>query len=265
MSADSILRRASLPQRQPQLGSGLNGPIDLANAGPTVTGADVLDGRPLDRPLDRFASAIAEKAAAVTAALDGFAAAIFLVDPGARIIYSNTQARTLLATANVVRESMGRLSALDPAADRHFRSLLTGMLTGAHGAPNGGVALPLATAGSKHVWSECAWIAHVLPLIADRLRKSRHLAALASVIVREAKVNLIPALATVATTYGLTPAESRMLAAIVNAGGVRQAAQTLGVCETTAKTHLKRIFEKTGTNRQTELVKLVAGFTCPVA
>jgi DNA-binding CsgD family transcriptional regulator len=233
----------------------------IANAGPTVTDADVLDGR----PVDRFASAIAEKAAAMTAALDGFAAAIFLVDPGARIIYSNTKARTLLAKANVVRESMGRLSALDPAADRHLRGLLTRMLTGAHGAPNAGVAVPLATAGSRHAWSEYAWIAHVLPLIADRLRKSRHLAALASVIVREAKADLMPALATVAATYGLTAGQSRMLAAIVNAGGVRQAAQTLGVSETTAKTHLKRIFEKTGTSRQIELIKLVAGFTCPVA
>jgi len=36
----------------------------------------------------------------------------------------------------------------------------------------------------------------------------------------------------------------------------------LGVADTTLKTHLRRLFEKTGTNRQADLVKLVRDIPC---
>jgi DNA-binding CsgD family transcriptional regulator len=36
--------------------------------------------------------------------------------------------------------------------------------------------------------------------------------------------------------------------------------ETLGISEATAKTHLHHVFEKTGTSRQADLVKLVAGY-----
>jgi len=39
----------------------------------------------------------------------------------------------------------------------------------------------------------------------------------------------------------------------------------LGVADTTVKTHLRRLFEKTGTNRQADLVKLVAGYSMPLS
>jgi DNA-binding CsgD family transcriptional regulator len=215
---------------------------------------------PDDRLLDGPVHTAADEAAAVSAALDGFAAGIFLVDPTARIIYSNANGRALLVAAIVVREHRGCLSAVDPSADWHFRGVLSGTFAGGRGVPNAGAALPLATSRS-----EAVWLAHVSPLTGDRSRKSDRPAALASVVVREAKVDLTPALATVARAYDLTPAESRALAAIINGCGLRQAARTLGISETTAKSHLQRIFEKTGTNRQADLVKLAAGFTCPVA
>jgi DNA-binding CsgD family transcriptional regulator len=41
-------------------------------------------------------------------------------------------------------------------------------------------------------------------------------------------------------------------------------AETLGIGESTVKTHLKRLYEKTGTRRQAELVKLYAGYTSPL-
>jgi DNA-binding CsgD family transcriptional regulator len=202
----------------------------------------------------------ADEAAVVSAALDGFAAGIFLVEPTARIIYSNANGKALLAAAMVVREHRGCLLAVNPSADRHFRGALSGAFASGRAASDAGGALPLATSRR-----EAVWIAHVSPLIGDRFRKSDRPAALASVVVREAKVDLAPAFAAVAKTYDLTPAEARALAAIINAGGVPQAAQTLGISETTAKTHLKRIFEKTGRNRQADLVKLAAGFTCFVS
>ena len=65
--------------------------------------------------------------------------------------------------------------------------------------------------------------------------------------------------------YKLTPTELRALLAIVDVGGVPEVAAALGVSVTTIKTHLSRLFEKTGVTRQADLVKLVAGFSTPLA
>jgi len=62
---------------------------------------------------------------------------------------------------------------------------------------------------------------------------------------------------------GFSPTELRVLLAIVEVGGVPEVADALGVAGTTVKTHLGRLFEKTGAGRQAELVKLVAGFSMP--
>jgi DNA-binding CsgD family transcriptional regulator len=39
----------------------------------------------------------------------------------------------------------------------------------------------------------------------------------------------------------------------------------LGLSDETVKTHLKHVFSKTGTNRQADLVKLIAGYANPLA
>ena len=51
---------------------------------------------------------------------------------------------------------------------------------------------------------------------------------------------------------------------IVEVGGVPETAAVLGIAETTAKTHLHRVFAKTGVSRQADLVKLAAGFSNPL-
>jgi DNA-binding CsgD family transcriptional regulator len=56
----------------------------------------------------------------------------------------------------------------------------------------------------------------------------------------------------------------RVLMAIIEVGGVPEVSPILGISEPTERTHLQRIFEKTGTNRQADLVKLVAGFVNPL-
>ena len=68
----------------------------------------------------------------------------------------------------------------------------------------------------------------------------------------------------IAKSYKLTATELRVLLAIVEVGGVADVAEALGIAETTIKTHLGRIFQKTGTGRQADLVKLVAGYAGPL-
>ena len=53
--------------------------------------------------------------------------------------------------------------------------------------------------------------------------------------------------------FGLTSAEARLAACISGGASPREAARTLGITEETARSVLKRIFHKTGTNRQSQL------------
>jgi DNA-binding CsgD family transcriptional regulator len=55
-----------------------------------------------------------------------------------------------------------------------------------------------------------------------------------------------------------------VLLAIVEVGGVPEVAETLGVAASTVKTHLGNLYGKTGTSRQADLVRLVAGFSNPL-
>jgi DNA-binding CsgD family transcriptional regulator len=57
--------------------------------------------------------------------------------------------------------------------------------------------------------------------------------------------------------YGLTHAETRIIGLLASDLSLDAAAAALGISRTTARTHLKHIFEKTGTNRQSQLIKLV--------
>ena len=65
-------------------------------------------------------------------------------------------------------------------------------------------------------------------------------------------------MATLAERYRLTPTEVRVLRAVVEEdGGVRAIAAAIALSEATVKTHLHHLFEKTGSRRQIDLVKLV--------
>jgi len=99
----------------------------------------------------------------------------------------------------------------------------------------------------------------------ERRRAGVAYAATAAVFVRKAAMESPSAPEVIARTYKLTPTELRVLLAIVDVGGVPEVASALGVSDTTVKTHVGRLFEKTGGTRQADLVKLVAGFSMPFA
>ena len=82
--------------------------------------------------------------------------------------------------------------------------------------------------------------------------------------VHEATVEVPSPPEVIAKAYRLTPTELRVLLAIVEIGGVPEVAEALGIAETTVKTHLGRLYDKTGACRQADLVKIVAGFSSPL-
>ncbi len=105
--------------------------------------------------------------------------------------------------------------------------------------------------------------AHVLPLTGSDFRTRLQPAAVAAVFIG-APPDAQDGADAVAAAFGLTPAETRLLASLFAGRTLAETAATLGIAGTTAKTHLEHIFSKTGVTRQTELMRLWTGLTSPM-
>jgi DNA-binding CsgD family transcriptional regulator/PAS domain-containing protein len=187
--------------------------------------------------------------------LDGLSPGIFLVDADGQIIHGNAASRSMMNAGDPLGATHGRLIASDAQVDQALHNAIVAAVTTDDDAGGKGSAVPLRShTGDRYV-------AHVLPLSAGERRKAGISSrAVAALFVRKAELETAPPSEVIRKTYKLTPTELRVLVAIVNVGSVRQVAGNLGVADTTVKTHLGRLFEKTGVSRQADLVKLVAGY-----
>jgi DNA-binding CsgD family transcriptional regulator len=191
---------------------------------------------------------------------DGLSAGMILVDAHGNIVHANAAGNAILEAADFLRAVCGRLVAGDPSVNIALRDILVAASAGDAALGTRGIALPLiAHDGERHV-------AHVLPLTSGARRAtSVTYNAVAALFVRRAALEAFAPPEIIGEMYKLTPTELRVLLAIVDIGGVPEVAAALGVAVTTIKTHLSRLFEKTGVARQADLVKLVAGFSTPLS
>lgn len=196
--------------------------------------------------------------AALADTLAGLAAGVFLVDANGHIVFANAVAQVMLGEEEILRSVRGALVAPDPHADRALRDVFAATSGDDAAVGTKGIAVPLPHPNGER------WLAHVLPLISGMRRQARLVpSATAALFVRKAALDTPSLMEAIAKLYKLTPSELRVLNAVVEVGGVPSIAVALGISEATVKTHLHHVFTKTGTMRQAELVKLVAGHASP--
>lgn len=68
---------------------------------------------------------------------------------------------------------------------------------------------------------------------------------------------LVPSADILSGLFDLTPAETRFAMALAAGRSPKAAAREVGVTENSGRTYLARIFAKTGTHRQSELISLL--------
>jgi DNA-binding CsgD family transcriptional regulator len=184
--------------------------------------------------------AVARDALAQT--LDALRAAVFLLDATSAIRHANVAGLAMLNGDGPVREVNGRLAGVERELRGPGPDDPAGVfepVTGRDGKPYLVQVLPL---GGPH------------RLVGD---------AVSAVFVQPTTLPMPTAPEAIAKAYRLTPTELRTLMAIAEIGGVPQVAEALGISETTVKFHLRGVYAKTGSTRQADLVKLVAGFSGP--
>jgi DNA-binding CsgD family transcriptional regulator len=67
-----------------------------------------------------------------------------------------------------------------------------------------------------------------------------------------------------ARLYKLTGGELRVLMTLAQGLGAKETADMLGIGEPTVRSHLQRIFSKTNTTRQADLLRLLQSSTPPL-
>jgi DNA-binding CsgD family transcriptional regulator/PAS domain-containing protein len=196
---------------------------------------------------------------ALEATLNALTSGVYLVDRLSRIVYMNHAAERQVETDSVVHIENNRLITTDRMARTALTAAIDQAISDEATAPTSGFSLALPAREGAGL------VASILPLA----RGERHnvcgaFAAKAAIFVQDPVV--VPPFPgeAFAKLYGLTGSELRVLLAIAPGLSVKEAAEVLGIGETTAKTHLHHIYEKTRTSKQTELMHLFVSSTPPV-
>jgi DNA-binding CsgD family transcriptional regulator/PAS domain-containing protein len=198
------------------------------------------------------------EAHALAATLDNYTIGVIVVAERKRIMYANDAARRMFSVDGPVSGADGSLKARDSAADRQLTEAIARAQRDERMIGASGIGVPL-----RNRIGEPA-IAHVLPLTHGNLRTRLMPQATAAVFITKAEEPPMVDVDAVAASFSLTPAESRTLQHLVGGATVMETADALGISVNTTKTHLARIFSKTGASRQADLIGLVHRLMPPI-
>jgi DNA-binding CsgD family transcriptional regulator len=175
-----------------------------------------------------------------------------LVDAKARLLFVNRAARALLDAGAGLQLKAGALSASNSDEARTLRGLIASCAVeaGAGGEivlQRGSGRLPLDVL-----------VAPIRPETATAsLPWTFPQRAVAIVLVSDPEIEIQAQAERLRDRFGFTPAETMLALEIIKGDGRQATADRLGITVGTARSHLSKIFDKTGVRHQAELVRLL--------
>lgn len=215
---------------------------------PKPVRSDVLRARieaSLERRLPPQAGALRERANSdptlIQRTLDSLRVGAIVVEAGGRIVVANSRATAL--SADGLRQANGYVKAEEPDSQQALLDLIDTVLQG-HAATK---AIALRRPSRR------------MPLLVRaQAATARAEPSRALLLIVDPEIGYPPQVTEELVLLGLTPGESR-IAALVGCGHApRDAAIKLGIAEETARTVLKRVYEKLQIRRQGELAAFVS-------
>lgn len=185
-------------------------------------------------------------------ALDRLSYAVLIVDAAGKVRSLNRSAEELVAARDGLALHAARLVGPTPRLTSALRKQISDAARASGGsltAPGGAMTLPRRPPKAP------------LSLLIAPLRHARaelgDVVSGAVVFVSDPDRDLRSPKDTLMRMYGLTRAEAALALKLLEGDELASAAELLGVQLSTAKTHLQRIFAKTGVNRQAQLIRLL--------
>ncbi|ESZ19357.1 helix-turn-helix transcriptional regulator [Mesorhizobium sp. L2C084A000] len=191
-------------------------------------------------------------------ALDHLAVPVVLTGANGAILHANGAAERMFSLQGPIFSRNGLLQVQNSAVARALLDAIASAASADASLGSRGIGLPISAPGQPPA------VAYILPLTEGTARAAFRPACAAVFVSTTTSSSPLPE-AVLATLFDLTPAEARVLLRIGSGLSASKSALALGVGENTLKTHLNRIFAKTGTRRQADLVKLVSDIGTPLA
>lgn len=183
-------------------------------------------------------------------ALDSLSEGVVLTDADAHVVFANRAAEATIARADGIGVDRIGLCAATATQTTALRRLIAVSARPEEVAEPGGSLLLDRPSGRRS-----------LSVIVAPMRREAlwRLAAppLAIVFIADPERDAEMPESRLRELYRVTPTEATVARLIAKGSGVKAAARVLGIAPSTARTHLHRVFEKTGTSRQAELAHLV--------
>jgi len=179
-----------------------------------------------------------------------------LVDAEARPLFVNRAARELLDARDGLRLEDSALSASDADGGRTLRRLIASCAAKANaGIDSGGNVALLRGEGRLPLDALVTPIQPETAMAASSWTFSQR--AIAIVLVSDPEREIQARVEDLRQRFGFTPAEAVFALEIIKGDGRQATADRLGITVGTARSHLSRIFDKTGVRHQAELVRLL--------
>jgi DNA-binding CsgD family transcriptional regulator len=189
---------------------------------------------------------------ALCAAYDELALAILILSINGRILFANLAAKTMIENSWPIRALDGHIQAIEPRANAQLKKAIESLSRADGEAYEHEFCLATSSAQREGAIG-CMRLLQSLsggePAIA--------------LFITETGQKSHYGLHGFADTYGLSKAEARTLKALVETQTPANAAIRLNVAISTVKSHIRKIFQKTNTSRQTELLRLVESCRTP--
>jgi DNA-binding CsgD family transcriptional regulator len=175
---------------------------------------------------------------------------IVVVARGHRVVYTNSAADRILCADDGLRIRPARIEAGSLRADAQLQHSIDRALASNKADRCGNSFLCVRPSGRR------PYIVHVLPLdettFASPQPQNR-----AMIVIVDPDREPEPPASLLRRLYGLTRSEAEIALMVLRGQGRNHIADELSLSLATVKTHLHHVFDKTGTHRQAELVRLL--------
>jgi len=201
--------------------------------------------------LQRVLELAADNNKALLGSIAQFDFGVIALDGEGRITNLSPPAKQLLDQEDGIRIHASRLEATYPTENRRLQEILasSNQVWEHPHQPNDNTLLLSRKSGKKPLQLV------VFPFVSSGLVVEDHPQVL--VFLSDPSSKPTSRAAVLRALYGLTPTESRLADLLLQGFEVREAAYHLRTTVETARFHLKRVQAKTGTRRQTELMRLM--------
>jgi DNA-binding CsgD family transcriptional regulator len=190
------------------------------------------------------------------AALDATSSAVLLVDGGMRLVHANGAAAAMLATGDPVRANGGRLALREELVPGHLEAAVRMASENEAVLGRRGIGVP------TRLRDGTALSLSVMPL--ERRHESGIApSATAAIFIADAAAPVEMPGTAMRLFYDLTPAETRIFEMVVGGKETEEIAAALRIGIGTVRTHLLRVFEKTGRRNRADLVRLAGEIRLP--